>query len=182
MGYGDYDRYDQVNGSTGAASYGEADRTAVQSPRPRVAATGPAPAPVASPPQQVGAARATTYERVLDRGSRLSLKVAGVLLALLAVMFVASLVYTSVAGAVSKAGSSVAASTATSAGSSSSTTESVAGQTSSSTVSEVIDTVKGHVSSAQGVADAAERVGSELESLADKATSALTELSYSLSR
>ncbi len=178
MTYGDYDRYDQVDGT----SYGAADRTAVQYPQVRAAATGPAPAPVASPPQQVGASRTTRYERVLDRGSRLSLKVAGVLLALLAVAFVVSLVWTSVAGVVSKA--STAASTTASVAISATEDEagSAAEQDSSNPVSDVAETVGKYVSSAQGVGDAARRVTSGVESLADEAVSALTELSYSLSR
>ena len=168
MTYGDYEAYDQVDETAG--------RTAVRSPQMRSAVTGPAPAPVASPPQEAPVSGSSPYERALDRGSRLSLKVAGVLLALLAVVFVASLVYTSVAGAVSKASSAASAVSAPAA------SESVAEQTSSDIVSEVVDAVRGYASSAQGVADVAERAASGLEALADKAASALTELSYSLSR
>ncbi len=178
MVYGDYDAYDQVNGT----SYGAADTTAVRSPRSRAAVTGSAPAPVASPPQQVSSPSASSYERALDRGSRLSLKVAGALLAVLAVLFVASLVYTSVVGAVSKAGSSVAASTSATSTSSDNKVGTTSGQDASNAVSDAIDTVKGYVSSAQGVVDAAQRVSSELETLADAAASALSDLSGALSR
>ena len=64
----------------------------------------PAPAPVPSPPQQeapepeVGA-----YDRALDRGSRLSLKLAVALLAVLAVLVVGSIVVSEAVGSAQKA-------------------------------------------------------------------------------
>ncbi len=209
MAYWDYGECDQAGNVYGKANGGHdclddtlrtaADRTAVQSPRAqaadrtavqparaRAAATGPAPAPVASPPQHAGASATTGYERALDRGSRLSLKVVRVLLALLAVMFVASLVYTSVAGVVSKASSTAAAAAAAAVSAVEGGAGSAAGQDSSNPVSDlasdVAETVGEYVYSAQDAADAVRRMTSETESLADGAASALTELSHSLSR
>ena len=68
----------------------------------------PVPAPVPSPPQQEAPVPdAGAYDRALDRGSRLSLKLAVALLAVLAVLVVGSLVVTEAVGSAQKAAGAV---------------------------------------------------------------------------
>ncbi len=68
----------------------------------------PVPAPVPSPPQQEAPVPdAGAYDRALDRGSRLSLKLAVALLAVLAVLVVGSIVVTEAVGSAQKAAGAV---------------------------------------------------------------------------
>lgn len=68
----------------------------------------PVPAPVPSPPQQEAPVPdAGAYDQALDRGSRLSLKLAVALLAVLAVLVVGSIVVSEAVGSAQKAAGAV---------------------------------------------------------------------------
>lgn len=68
----------------------------------------PVPAPVPSPPQQEAPVPdAGAYDQALDRGSRLSLKLAVALLAILAVLVVGSIVVSEAVGSAQKAAGAV---------------------------------------------------------------------------
>lgn len=123
----------------------------------------PTPAPVPSPPQQeapvpeVGA-----YDRALDRGSRLSLKLAAALLAVLAVLVVGSIVVSEAAGAVGDAVAGADASGGSDEGASSS------GWGIPEVLGDLSDKARGVVSGADGLQGTAKDVASALGDVADK--------------
>lgn len=138
----------------------------------------PVPAPVPSPPQQeapvpeVGA-----YDQALDRGSRLSLKLAVALLAVLAVLVVGSIVVSEAVGSAQKAAGAAADTVAGAVGSGSGDEAASGGSdegTSSSgwgisgVLGELSDKARDVVSGADGLQDTAKDVASALDDAADK--------------
>lgn len=149
----------------------------------------PAPAPVPSPPQQeVPAPEAGAYDQALDRGSRLSLKFAVALLAVLAALIVGSIVVSEAAGSAQKAAGAVGdavtgvfgsgsegtdasgGSDATSADDASGSDEgaSSSGQGIAEVVGDLSDKARDVVSGADGLKDTAKDVASALGDAADK--------------
>ena len=142
------------------------------------------PAPVPSPPQQeapvpeVGA-----YDQALDRGSRLSLKLAVALLAVLAVLVVGSIVVSEAVGSAQKAAGAAADAVAGAVGSGSGTEAASGGSDGaggsdegasssgwgiSGVLGELSDKARDVVSGADGLQDTAKDVASALDDAADK--------------
>lgn len=138
----------------------------------------PAPAPVPSPPQQEAhVPEAGAYDQALDRGSRLSLKLAVALLAVLAVLVVGSIVVSEAVGSAQKAagavGDAVAGTDASGSGDEAASGGSDEGASSSGwgipeVLGDLSDKARGVVSGADGLQGTAKDVASALGDVADK--------------
>lgn len=138
----------------------------------------PVPAPVPSPPQQeTPVPEAGAYDQALDRGSRLSLKLAVTLLAVLAVLVVGSIVVSEAVGSAQKAagavGDAVAGAVGSGSGGEAASGGSDEGASSSGwgisgVLGELSDKARDVVSGADGLQDTAKDVASALDDAADK--------------
>lgn len=138
----------------------------------------PAPAPVPSPPQQEAPMpEAGAYDQALDRGSRLSLKLAVALLAVLATLVVGSIVVSEAVGSAQKAagavGDAVAGTVASGSGDEAASGGSDEGNSSSGwgipeALGDLSDKARDVVSGADGLQGTAKDVASALGDVADK--------------
>lgn len=130
----------------------------------------PAPAPVPSPPQQEAhVPEAGAYDQALDRGSRLSLKLAVALLAVLAVLVVGSIVVSEAVGSAQKAAGAVGDAVAgADASGGSDEGASSSGWGIPEVLGDLSDKARGVVSGADGLQGTAKDVASALGDVADK--------------
>lgn len=138
----------------------------------------PVPAPVPSPPQQEAPVPdAGAYDQALDRGSRLSLKLAVALLAVLAVLVVGSIVVSEAVGSAQKAagavGDAVAGAVGSGPGDEAASGGSDEGNSSSGwgipeALGDLSDKARDVVSGTDGLQGTAKDIASVLGDLADK--------------
>lgn len=172
--YGDgFDPIDDEVWATQQAAPLDAEKTlakdTVEWQQTRVGAP-PAPAPVPSPPQQEAhVPEAGAYDQALDRGSRLSLKLAVALLAVLAVLVVGSIVVSEAVGSAQKAAGAVGDAVAgADASGGSDEGASSSGWGIPEVLGDLSDKARGVVSGADGLQGTAKDVASALGDVADK--------------